>query len=127
MNKENNIVCESSSANDSIVNEVEKSYNGEISDDESECEKKRSIKMSIYFLEYCKASEWLYNENYLEANDLLYVFKYSDDLYELNEMSLYCDCIIGNADCFNEYKGNEFKNLTKISISCIIIILIINL
>lgn len=68
-------------------------------------------------------------EIWLDANDIRCLFKYADNLYGLNEISFNCG-VFGydnNDECFSEYKEKEFPNLEKLSISCIIIILFINI
>lgn len=56
----------------------------------------------------------------VKADDLRKICKYSRNLSELSEMSFNCN-IDNDDECFDEFKNDEFKNLEKISISCIII------
>lgn len=61
--------------------------------------------------------------NVVKADDLGNIFKNSTNLYELNELSFNC-YFDNDDDCFDEYKENTFPSLKKLSISCIIIIII---
>lgn len=103
---------------------IESADNHIKNDVESVNEIKTSIRsILIIVLEYYDAHDWLNGNKVLTNDELKNVFKYSQNLESLSEISLKCE-LNDNDDCFSEYKDKCFENLLKLNIECIIIIII---